>query len=521
MRFPIVAMVLLLGAWSNQAWSQEQAKPGFDRAAGTVSAQLQESLAELAALRQQIADKAIPLNRQLNERESELLAARSEFQQVSRVLDGRTLDLTNLRTEIKAREEEYSYLANLFNEYVRNFESRLHIAELQRFNRPLSEAKLANENSNLTREQVFKIQTDLIALSLERVEQALGGVRYEGNAVSPNGQVINGQFLMVGPVVLFHDASSGVTGTAEQRLGSMEPNVVVFAEPPLTQAATQVVTGQGTQLLLDPTLGNAHVIEQVKETLWEHILKGGPVMLPIFVLAGAALLVALWKWLTLSLVRRPTSKRIKALLAAVAARDKVKAMAAAKAVGGPAGRMLAVGVEHLHEPRELIEEVMFERLLTERLKLQRMLPFIAISASAAPLLGLLGTVTGIMNTFKLITVFGSGDIKMLSSGISEALITTEWGLYVAIPSLLIHALLSRKAKALIDQTEQCAISFLNQIALTQPAEKTRNAGGSNGEPHPRKEPPAMEVVVVQPVPTPRKKATDSHDDPRPEAVPTA
>jgi hypothetical protein len=106
---------------------------------------------------------------------------------------------------------------------------------------------------------------------------------------------------------------------------------------------------------------------------------------------------------------------------------------------------------------------MYETVLATRLRLQRMLPFIAICAASAPLLGLLGTVTGIINTFKLITVFGSGDVKTLSGGISEALITTEFGLIVAIPSLLLHAFLSRKARSVIDQMEKAAVAFVNRV----------------------------------------------------------
>ena len=79
------------------------------------------------------------------------------------------------------------------------------------------------------------------------------------------------------------------------------------------------------------------------------------------------------------------------------------------------------------------------------------------------MLGLLGTVTGIINTFKLITVFGTGDAKTLSAGISEALITTKFGLIVAIPSLFLHAFLSRKARRIIDGMEKPAVAFFNRI----------------------------------------------------------
>ena len=147
----------------------------------------------------------------------------------------------------------------------------------------------------------------------------------------------------------------------------------------------------------------------------------------------------------------------------------------ARKVRGPLGRMLTTGVEHLEETQELIEEVMYEKVLTTRLRLQSMLPFIAICAASAPLLGLLGTVTGIINTFKLITVFGSGDVKSLSGGISEALITTKFGLIVAIPSLLLHAFLSRKAKGITDQMEKAAVAFINQVMRTRNSHRGEGA----------------------------------------------
>jgi biopolymer transport protein ExbB len=79
------------------------------------------------------------------------------------------------------------------------------------------------------------------------------------------------------------------------------------------------------------------------------------------------------------------------------------------------------------------------------------------------MLGLLGTVTGMINTFKMITVFGSGDPKLLSTGISEALITTEYGLIIAVPTLLVHAVLSRKVRGVIASMERNAVGFINGL----------------------------------------------------------
>src|SRR5262249_27227319 len=88
---------------------------------------------------------------------------------------------------------------------------------------------------------------------------------------------------------------------------------------------------------------------------------------------------------------------------------------------------------------------------------------------AGPLMGLLGTVMGMIATFKLISSFGSGDPKVLAAGISEALVATATGMMVAIPSLLLHAFLSRKAKGIIGSMEQLAVRFINGVPE---AEKT-------------------------------------------------
>ena len=110
-----------------------------------------------------------------------------------------------------------------------------------------------------------------------------------------------------------------------------------------------------------------------------------------------------------------------------------------------------------------LEEILFEKILSAQPTLERFLPFMALTAASAPLLGLLGTVTGMIKTFTLITIFGTGDAKSLSSGISEALVTTELGLIVAIPSLILHGLLSRMAKQKVGDLEQISVSFINGI----------------------------------------------------------
>jgi biopolymer transport protein ExbB len=125
--------------------------------------------------------------------------------------------------------------------------------------------------------------------------------------------------------------------------------------------------------------------------------------------------------------------------------------------------MVAAGASCLSLSREVMEEQMFEVMQKTKSRVNSMLPLLAISAAAAPLLGLLGTVTGIMDTFKAIEIYGTGDVKTLSGGISEALITTEYGLIVAIPALLLHAILSAQARGITSRMEAAGLSFINEF----------------------------------------------------------
>ncbi len=472
-------LVLMLPADASGPDKIEFSKPlppkgTFERAGVSVQRQLEESLAELTALRQKIVMEKIPLSRTLSDLEEDLAAARKEHQQTTRLLDSRTLDLSNLRSEIKSRDQEKAYLSNLLGEYIRNFESHLHIVELHRYEEVLSTATLAPENSNLSDLEIYQAQSALVDQSLARLEAALGGDRFEGTAVGEGGLMVPGAFVLLGPAAIFCSTDGETVGTAEQRIGSLEPAIIRFKEAADSEAVEQTVRDSAGYFPLDPTLGNAHKIAATKESLGEHISKGGLTMIPILGLAAAAMLVALFKWVHLSRLKSPTESQVQTLLHAVSTHDVQAAAEVAESIQGPAGEMLSAGIEHIKEPRDLIEEVMYEKMLSAKIKLQSLLPFVALSASSAPLLGLLGTVTGIINTFKLITVFGSGDAKMLSGGISEALITTEFGLIVAIPSLLLHAFLSRKTRSVIDEMEKSAVGFINQLTKT-PYKETNQA----------------------------------------------
>ena len=431
--------------------------------AAVMQARLDTSVRQLAELRDAIAKEKIPLAKAVSEGEGALSTLRKEYEAVKRSADNNALEAASLRNEIKQRETERNYLCSLFGEYSRNVETRLHISELDLYKEVFTAARSAQDRLGEAPAEAFNDQLCLVLQSLSRLEELGGGLTFAGRASNDNGLVKEGTFLLLGPVAYFSAQDGTLAGIANQRLGSLIPVVEPFLDPAMQQMTANVLQKKEGAIPFDASLGNAKKVEETTETLEQHFLKGGPVMWPMLGLLAFAALVGILKWGVLSITLLPGNKRLAELLAAVAAKDQARAVALASKLYGPAGRMLKVGCERLNQPKELIEEAMFEKLLIARAQLNRFIPFIGVAAACAPLLGLLGTVTGIITTFKLMTIFGSGDVKVLSSGISEALITTEFGLYIAIPAVLCHSFLTRKAKGISDRLEQIAIRFMGEI----------------------------------------------------------
>ena len=104
---------------------------------------------------------------------------------------------------------------------------------------------------------------------------------------------------------------------------------------------------------------------------------------------------------------------------------------------------------------------LFSALQQDKIKLEKYNGTIAVTAAVAPLLGLLGTVSGMIETFRMMTAFGSSDPEVISGGIAKALVTTELGLVVAIPALILNAVLSRKARHYYEELESFALVLSN------------------------------------------------------------
>jgi biopolymer transport protein ExbB len=270
---------------------------------------LTAALEELSNVRKSIADEKLPMVKGLNALEDELMDVRLEHQQVMRQLDTRLLDQNNLAAEIKTRKGEKSYLSSLLSEYIRNMESRLHIAELKNYREIIDQAVLAPENTNLSDEEIYLKQIALVEASIARLKENVGGAAFEGTAAGEDGLVKQGDYILIGPVALFKAKDGSLSGIAEQRLGSLEPTVLPFADTANAQMVSDVVSAGKGMFPFDPTLGNARKIEETSETFKEHIQKGGIVAYVILGMFVLCIAIAVFKWIQLWLWSRCRPKR--------------------------------------------------------------------------------------------------------------------------------------------------------------------------------------------------------------------
>nr|WP_105201369.1 MotA/TolQ/ExbB proton channel family protein [Pseudoalteromonas sp. T1lg10] len=188
------------------------------------------------------------------------------------------------------------------------------------------------------------------------------------------------------------------------------------------------------QFALDPTGGSIlGLLVQAPDTE-ERVHQGGTVGYVILAVGALALIIALERFISLMLIGGKIRRQLKDSVA----RDD-----------NPLGRVMKVKDQYPDVAHDTLELKLSEAILREMPKITRNLTLIKIISVVAPLLGLLGTVTGMINTFQAITLFGTGDPKLMAGGISQALVTTVLGLVVAIPTVFLYTLLNTRSKNLL------------------------------------------------------------------------
>ncbi|MDT0495858.1 MotA/TolQ/ExbB proton channel family protein [Algiphilus sp. W345] len=239
------------------------------------------------------------------------------------------------------------------------------------------------------------------------------------------------QLVSNGDYLAYDDATGSVSVLSRQPAG-----VAGGAED--LQAADAGFTPVG----IDPTgaAGGGYLKALIDTpTLTERWQQGQIVGYIITAVGIFGLLVAIWRLLALSALSAKVNRQRKA---GTASDDN------------PLGRVILAGEAHANDDVETLELKLGEAIIKERPEIQRGLSLIKIIAMVAPLMGLLGTVTGMIIVFQAITIYGAGDPKAMAGGISSALVTTVLGLVVAIPMLLLHSWLYGRSRAILHVLEE-------------------------------------------------------------------
>jgi biopolymer transport protein ExbB len=276
-------------------------------------------------------------------------------------------------------------------------------------------------------------------------------VRFSAPVETANGEMSQPEIVRVGVFNAVSDGSFLDWDTSKSR-----ENLIELARQPASRFAgmaddlQESSRGEVVPMAVDFTRGQIlRAVVQSKTPIERVREDGGPVGYVIIGVGLFGLLMCLWKFHALFTTGGKISRQMKTETA-----NK----------SNPLGRVLAVYDDNPDIDIETLELKLDEAILRESAPIETGLSFIKVLYVVAPLLGLLGTVVGMIATFQMITLFGTGDPRMMAGGISTALVTTVLGLVVAIPLTLLHSFLQGKAKALIQVLEEQAAGIIARLA---------------------------------------------------------
>ncbi|WP_308365430.1 MULTISPECIES: MotA/TolQ/ExbB proton channel family protein [unclassified Microbulbifer] len=274
-------------------------------------------------------------------------------------------------------------------------------------------------------------------------------VKFTGTVIKPDGEQVEQEVVRVGN---FNLVSNGkylelIDGSKMAEL-VRQPSSKFQSEAANLQAATSGFNAFG----VDPTgpTGGSYLKAMINSpSNVERWHQGGIVGYIITAVGAFAILLAIWRLIVLS----GMSSKVNAQLRSSSANTN-----------NPLGRVLAVAEENRGVDGETLELKMEEAVLKERPAIESGLNLLKIIAMVAPLLGLLGTVTGMIVTFQAITIFGAGDPRAMADGISSALMTTVLGLCVAIPTVLMHTIVNGRAKRILHILDEQSTGIVAESA---------------------------------------------------------
>lgn len=433
---------------------------------GTAFAQQPEPL-DLDALLKQLEQGQFQQNQQNEQREAEFTQKRSEQDNMLRAATNRRNAQLGTSETLETEFEENEFKLADLNEAL---DKRL--GSLKELFGVLQQ--VAGDTKNKFYNSTISAQIDGRSEFLDQMAQSMGTssklasieeiervwfeiqremtesgkvTRFNTDVVEATGAKVNKEVVRIGPFALVSDGKylqyEGETNTVAELIRQPADRYMDSA------ANIQSSDGELVQFGLDPTGGTILGLLVQAPSLEERIHQGDLVGYIIIAVGAVGILVAFWRFVVLTLVGAKVNSQLKS--------DTFSD-------GNPLGRVLKVKDKYPDVDTEALELHLTEAILAEVPKLGRFLTLVKMISVVAPLGGLLGTVTGMIVTFQQITLFGTGDPKIMAGGISSALITTVLGLVVAIPTTLLYALLNTQSKNIVAILQEQAAGVIAERA---------------------------------------------------------
>ena len=380
----------------------------------------------------------------LNQARAQVAAAEAESVRLEGVMAENQTTIDELDQELASKQGEFQELFGA---------ARTAAADLNvQVERSIISAEFAGRGETLRElAQTDKLPSeeqlrDLWEIMIQQIAEQAKTSTFNASIVQESGQSGEAAVTRIGPFVAF---SGG------RYLTYNDNRLQFLARQPagdITGAASRVANASGDGFVrgaIDPSLGTLLSLVVETPTAMERIDQGRFIGRVILVAAALGIVLGVYKWVTLTMV-------------AGAVRSQVRKKKASKA--NPLGRVMLAYENTNSDDVETVALKLDDAILREVPKLESGLNLIKVLAAVAPLLGLLGTVIGMINTFQAITLFGTGDPQIMASGISEALVTTVLGLIAAIPLLLLHAFASGASKRVSQILEEQAAGIIAEHA---------------------------------------------------------
>jgi biopolymer transport protein ExbB len=339
-----------------------------------------------------------------------------------------------LRERLGTLTELFGHLTSAAGDAASNFSSSLVSVQYPNREQFLEEliAKMAAQDQLPSIEEIERVWYEL-----QREATESGRISVFTETVSrPNGDKVDLQVVRVGTWNVISEEGKYLTYVPEK--GSLEE---LSRQPsgPFQGWAQSLVSASGgmSPFGVDPTgpAGGGFLSALINSpTIEERWHQGGYIGYAITAVGAVAFLIAIWRLIVLSAMSSKVSSQLKTSSANT---------------NNPLGRVLKVHEDNPSMDTETLELKLEEAILKETPSIENSLTLLKIISAVAPLMGLLGTVTGMIITFQAITIFGAGDPKAMAGGISGALVTTVLGLLVAIPTVLLHTIVNGRAQRII------------------------------------------------------------------------